>query len=100
LGAKSAVSKTRSALLRIKSEGFELPSPFRGSIAESFDSNAAGQATFDGRLDEIRCEKCERDGHIDLTRAAFLAGRDLLILDEDPPIFPLLRMQPGRLGRL
>jgi hypothetical protein len=65
-------------LLRIKSERFELPGPFSGSITESFDSNAARQATFDRRLDEIGCKKRERDRHIDLTHTAFLTCCDLL----------------------
>jgi hypothetical protein len=65
-------------LLRIQSEPFELLAPFRGSIAEPLDTDAARQATFDRGFDEVRCEERERDGHIDLTYAAFLAGRDLL----------------------
>lgn len=48
-------SQTRSVLLRIKSEGFELAAPFSGSIAKSLDPNATRQTTFDGRPDEIRC---------------------------------------------
>jgi hypothetical protein len=31
-------------LLRIQSEGFELSAPFRGRVAEPFDTDAAGQA--------------------------------------------------------
>ena len=38
-------------LLRIQSEGFELPAPFRGSVAEPFDTDAARQTTFDRGLD-------------------------------------------------
>src|SRR5260370_1424050 len=34
-------------LLWIQSERLELSAPFRRSIAESFDANAAGQPTFD-----------------------------------------------------
>ena len=37
------------------------------------------QTTFDGGFDEVGCEERERDGHIDLTHAAFLARGDLLI---------------------
>ena len=58
--------------------GFELSSPFRGSFAEPLDTNAARQTTFDRGFDEVRCEERERDGHIDLTHAAFLARGDLL----------------------
>ena len=48
------------------------------SITKSLDSNAAWQSTFDRGPHEIWCEERERDGHVDLTRAAFLACRDLL----------------------
>ena len=68
----------RSQLLRIQSERLELPAPFGGSIAKSFDSDAAGQAAFDRRSDEVRGEEGERDGHVDLTHAAFLTRGDLL----------------------
>jgi hypothetical protein len=64
--------------LRIKSEGFELPAPLSGRIAQSFAPDAARQSTFDRRPDEVRYEKCERDRHVDLTRAAFLTCCDLL----------------------
>jgi len=57
----------------MQSEGFELSAPFRRSVAASFHSNATGQTTFDRGFDEVRCEERERDGHIDLTHAAFLA---------------------------
>jgi hypothetical protein len=63
--------------LRILSERFERSAPFCRSIAQSFNSNAARQATFDRCSDEIRCER-ERNPHIDLTHTAFLAYRDLL----------------------
>src|ERR1700737_1969426 len=46
-------------LLRVQSEGFELSAPFRGSVAESLDANAARQTTFDRGFGEIRCEKRE-----------------------------------------
>jgi hypothetical protein len=65
-------------LLRIQSEGFELSAPFRGSVAEPFDTDAARQTTFDRGFDEVRCEERERDGHVDLSHAAFLACGDLL----------------------
>ena len=64
--------------MRIQSEGFELSAPFRGSVAESLHTNAAGQTTFDCCFDEVRCQECKRDGQIDLSRAAFLACGDLL----------------------
>jgi hypothetical protein len=64
--------------LRIQSEDFELPTPFSGSVAEPFDTNAAWQTTFDRGFDEVRCEERERNRHIDLTHTAFLAYLDLL----------------------
>ena len=65
-------------LLRFQSEGFELSTPFRGSVAEPLDTNAARQTAFDRGFDEIGCEERERDGHIDLTHATILACGDLL----------------------
>src|SRR5258708_36164499 len=70
--------RAASDLSWIQSEGFELSAPFRGSVAESLDTKAAGQTTFDRGFDEVRREERERDRHIDLTHAAFLAGGDLL----------------------
>ena len=55
-----------------------LTRPFGGAIAEAGNSNAARQATFDRRLDQIGCEKGERDRHVDLAEAALLARGDLL----------------------
>jgi hypothetical protein len=75
---REASFERRPTLFRIQSEGFELAAPFRGSVAESLDTDAAGQTTFDRRSDEIRCKERERNGHIDLTHAAFLACGDLL----------------------
>jgi hypothetical protein len=64
--------------LRVQSERFELSVPLRGSVAESLDTDAAGQTTFERGFDEVRCEERERDGHIDLAHAAFVACGDLL----------------------
>ena len=60
-------------LLRIEPEHLELLAPFGRQIAEAFDANAAGQATFDGRFDNIRRKERERDRHVDLPNAAVLA---------------------------
>src|SRR5258708_25515088 len=68
----------RQNLLRIQSESFELSAPFRGSVAEPFDTDAARQTTCDRGFDEVRREERERDRHIDLTHAAFLPYGDLL----------------------
>jgi hypothetical protein len=64
--------------LRIEAKCFELPAPFGRSIAESLDADAARQATFDRRFDEVRREECERNRHVDLTQTAFLTCCDLL----------------------
>jgi hypothetical protein len=42
------------------------------------------QTTFDRGFDEVRCEERERDGHIDLTHAAFLARGDCSMLAAEP----------------
>ena len=49
-----------------------------GASRSRSNSDAAWQATFDRRADEIWCEERERDGHVDLTHAAFLTCCDLL----------------------
>jgi hypothetical protein len=60
-------------LFRIESERLKLPAPFSRRIAEPFDADATGQATFYCCFDKVGCEKGERDGHIDLPNAAVLA---------------------------
>ena len=60
-------------LFRIESERLKLPAPVCRRIAEPFDADATGQATFYCRFDKVGCEKGERDGHIDLPNAAVLA---------------------------
>ena len=64
--------------MRVQPERLELSSPFRGRVAESLDTDTARQTTFDRCFDEVGCEERERDGHIDLSHAAFLACGDLL----------------------
>src|ERR1700686_3968406 len=64
-------------LFRIKSERLKLPAPFDRRIAQSLDADAAGQAAFHGCFDKIGSEEGERDGHIDLSNAAFLASAKL-----------------------
>jgi len=63
-------------LFPIKSERLKLPAPLSRWIAQSLDADAAGQATFYGCFDKIGCEEGERDGHVDLPNAAFLAGAE------------------------
>jgi hypothetical protein len=48
--------------------------PFWRRIAQSLDTNASGQAAFHGCFDKIWSEEGERDGHINLSNAAFLAS--------------------------
>ena len=62
---------------RIESERLKLPAPFSGRIAEPLNADAAGQAAFYGCFDKIGGEEGERDGHIDLPNAAFLARAKL-----------------------
>src|SRR6266403_374176 len=53
------------------------PTPTGRRIAEPLDADAAGQATFYCCFDKIGREEGERDGHIDLPNAAFLASAKL-----------------------
>ena len=64
-------------LLRVQSERLELSAPFGRRIAQSFDSNAAGQAAFNGGSDKIGREEGERDRHVDLPNAALFADAKL-----------------------
>ena len=66
------------ALFRTESKRFELPAPFGWRIAEPLDTNAARQATFNGRFDKVGREEGKRDGHIDLPNTALLADADSL----------------------
>jgi hypothetical protein len=62
-------------LLRPESKRLKLAAPFGRRITESLDADAPGQATFNRCFDEIGCEEGERDRHIHLPNAAFLALR-------------------------
>ena len=64
-------------IIRIQTEDFKLSDPLRGGIAKSLDSDAAGQATFYRCFDKIGREEGEREGHIDMPNAAFLASAKL-----------------------
>src|ERR1700686_4765901 len=64
-------------LFRIESERLKLPAPFGRGISEPLDADAAGEATFYGPFDKIGGEDGERDGHVDLPDAAFLATAKL-----------------------
>ena len=71
-------SKSVSVVSPIQAEDFKLPTPLRGGVAKSLDSDTPRQTTFDRRLDKIGREERQRDRHIDLTYAAFLTCRNLL----------------------
>ena len=51
--------------------------PLGRSIAQASDADAARQSSFDGSLHEVGREERERDRHIDLSNAAFVAGGNL-----------------------
>src|SRR4029077_7349840 len=55
-----------------------LARPLGRSIAQTCDADTARQSPFDGSLHEFGCEESERDCHIDLANAAFLARRNLI----------------------
>src|SRR5260370_5278640 len=55
-----------------------LARPLGRSIAQASDADAARQSSFDSRLHEVGREERERDRHIDLSNAAFVAGGNLL----------------------
>jgi hypothetical protein len=78
-------------LIRVESERRELSAPFSRRIAESLDADAAGQAAFYGCLDKIGREEGERDGHIDLSSAAFLASA---VVDINTPINRIVPLAP------
>ena len=64
--------------MRIEAEFLELPIPFSVRIAETFDVDAARQAAFDRRLDELRGKKRKRERQIDLAHCASFALCQLL----------------------
>jgi hypothetical protein len=77
LGSKMAVRAVAIIIADLVRALRTVGSILRG-IAQSFNSYAARQTTFDRGFDEVWGEERERDGHIDLSHAAFLAGGDLL----------------------
>jgi hypothetical protein len=67
MSIRKRAEKSLAALLRIESKRLELAAPFRGSIAKSLDTDAAGQAAFDRRANKIRREECvERQSNCSL----------------------------------
>jgi hypothetical protein len=67
------MSGTGLGLFRTEAERLELLAPSSRQIAEPLDADAAGQATFYGGFDKVGRKEGERDRHIDLPDAAFLA---------------------------
>ena len=63
-------------LLPRKAEHLVLPGPFRRQVAEASDAQAVGEPAIDGRFDQIMCEESQRDGHVDISRAAVFSRRD------------------------
>ena len=61
-----------------------LTGPLGAGTAQTSNSNAARQAAFDGGLDQIGCEKGERDRHVDFADAAFFPRGDLLDTSDGP----------------
>jgi len=57
-------------LLPRKAEHLVLAGPHRRQIGEACDAHAMGEPAIDGCFDKIGCEESERDGHVDLSRAA------------------------------
>jgi hypothetical protein len=72
------VFRRRALLLRVQPKRFELPTPFRRSIAQPLDVDASRQTALDRSADELGSKESERDGHVDLTDAALLARCNLL----------------------
>ena len=52
--------------------------PFGRCIAQAGDTDATGQTTFNGSLDQTWRDKRQRDRHVDVTNAAMVALRNLL----------------------
>ena len=67
-------------MLRIQPKRFELPTPFRRSIAQPLDIDASRQAALDGSADQLGSKKGERDGHVDVT--------DMLLKIFTSPLLP------------
>ena len=78
VSAALATAFGHALLLLIQPKRFELPTPFRRSIAQPRDVDAARQAALDGGTDQLGSKESERDGHVDVTDAASLAPRNLL----------------------
>ena len=72
----------RALLLRIQPKCFELPTPFRWSIAQPLDVDASRQAALHGSADQLGSKKGQRDGHVDMTdTATHTGGEEFVVLD-------------------
>ena len=65
------------ALVRREAKDSPLTRPFGRQIGKAGHAHAVGKPAVDRGLDEIRGEEGERDCHIDLPNAAFLASAKL-----------------------
>jgi hypothetical protein len=68
--------------LRKQTQHRVLAGPLGGRIAEAGNTDASRQSTLDRCLHEIRREERERDRHIDLPDAAFVARSDLIDISD------------------
>ena len=81
-GAGKVVFLGCALSLRIQPKRFELPTPFRWSIAQPFDVDASRRAALHRRADQLGSKKGERVSHVDMTDAALLAQRNLLSISD------------------
>src|SRR4029079_8736987 len=65
-----------SRLKRGQTEHAALARPFGREFAKTRDAHSVGQAAFDGRLDQVGCEKGKRDRHVDVADAAAFSQGD------------------------
>ena len=81
-GAGKVVFLGCALSLRIRPKRFELPTPFRRSIAQSLDVDASRQTALDSGADQLGSKEGERDGHVDMTDAGSLARCNLLSVSD------------------
>ena len=78
VSAALATAFGHALLLRIQPKRFELPTPFRRTIAQPRDVYASRKAALHSSAHQLGSKKGERDGHVDMTDAASHARRNLL----------------------
>lgn len=67
------------ALLRGEAQDLVLARPFGWQIAKTDYAHTVRQSALNGRLDEIRRQKRERDSHVDLPGAASFSLRNAFV---------------------